>query len=118
MATTERLGIPLVEEEEQLEPNLWNRAFQQIDSVCSRYVIIADVTIKAGEKSEHIMIDPGIKICEVLPKNPENVNEWKAIMNANIRCYMDQIEGTMNLFFVVMGSLPEIDIHIHVVGWY
>ena len=118
MTTTERLKIPLVEEEEQLVPDLWNRAFQQIDSVCTRYETVAEITLNAGERTKYVNIDPGIKICEVLPKNPKNEIEWKAIMNANIRCYTDVVEGTTKLFLEVMGSAPDQVIHILVVGWY
>lgn len=120
MATTTRLKIQTVELSDNMSPDLWNRAYNRIDAVCSGFYQKLDIELTFNTQGIASVIlddlDVLLRVIEIIP-SVTNIDNWKKITVASIFVSQDT-ENSKKLNFTAMGIIPTDAITIHIVGWY
>ena len=117
MTTTEKFGLPIVERGDTIRAEHWNDAYQILDNVCIGSKILFEKLVLHISTGEAIILcpdAPNMKFLQVIPTNPEDEAQFRAIAMASLQVY---VEGE-NIHFKVLGIIPTITLNITVLGWY
>lgn len=117
MATTQKLGLPIVERGDTIRAAHWNDAYQIIDTLCIGSNILferLELNIPSGEATVRSPDAQNMKFLQVIPTNPEDEAQFRAIAMASLQVY---VEGE-NIHFKVLGIIPTITLYITILGWY